>query len=311
MNEMSADAESIFRAGVERVDPLPVMRRILRLDGDVLHAETEFESARYDLSTFDRVLVTGMGKATARMALGLEEVLGDRIADGLISVKTGHVERLRRIRTLEAGHPVPDATSLRASEEILAFVHGLSARTLVITLISGGGSALLCGPAVGADGSPLLTLDEKKEVTRALLACGATIHEINCVRKHLSRVKGGRLARAYRPASSLNLMLSDVVGDDLDVIASGPTVPDPTTFSDALALVERLGLTGKLPRAAVGVLEKGVSGRLDETPKVGDDAFERTRNLLIGTNYQALLAAAGHPTAIRGPMRARAAKAGL
>ena len=290
-NDLSTDAESIFRAGIERVDPLPMMRRILRVDGNVLHAETEFESASYDLSAFDRVLVTGMGKATARMALGLEEILGDRIADGLISVKAGHVERLRKIRTLEAGHPVPDATSLRACEEILAFVRGLTERTLVVTLISGGGSALLCGPAAAADGTPLLTLEEKKKVTQALLACGATIQEINCVRKHLSRVKGGRLARAYRPASSLNLMLSDVVGDDLDVIASGPTVPDPTSFADALAIVERLGLSEKLPRAAIGVLEKGVAGQLDETPKAGDAAFERTRNLLIGTNYQALLAA--------------------
>src|SRR5664280_52746 len=235
-NPLTADAEAIFRAALERVDPVPMMKRVLRLDRDVLHVETELSSASFDLSTFDRVVVTGMGKATARMALGLEEILGDRIADGLISVKAGHVETLRRVRLIEASHPVPDESSSRAAEEIRAFADACDERTLVITLISGGGSALLCAPACGADGRSLISLDEKKDVTRALLACGATIHEINSVRKHLSRIKGGRLARAYAPATSLNLMLSDVVGDDLDVIASGPTVPDPTTFGDALAV---------------------------------------------------------------------------
>ena len=288
---LRADAEAIFRAGLERVDPVPMMTRVLRLDGDVFSVETELASARFDLSAFDRVVVTGMGKATARMALGLEVVLGDRIADGLVSVKTGHVERLRRVRMIEAGHPVPDASSARAADEILEFAKGFDARTLVVTLISGGGSALLCAPARDAAGRPLLTLDEKKEVTRVLLSCGATIHEMNCVRKHLSRIKGGRLARAYAPASSLNLLLSDVVGDDLDVIASGPTVPDPTTFADALGIVRRHGVLDRIPAAARRTLEDGASGLHEETPKPGDPAFERATNVLIGTNHQALLAA--------------------
>ena len=286
-----SNAEAIFRAALDRVDPLRMMKRVLRLEGHVLSVETELASARFDLSTFERVVVTGMGKASARMALGLEEILGDRIADGLIAVKTGHVEALRRVRLIEAAHPVPDESSSRAAREILAFADSFDERTFVITLISGGGSALLCAPARGADGRPLLSLDEKKDVTRVLLACGATIHEINCVRKHLSRIKGGRLARAYAPATSLNLMLSDVVGDDLDVIASGPTVPDPTTFGDALEVIRRHGVAGRIPPAALRALEAGAAGLVEETPQPGDPAFERTTNVLIGTNHQALLAA--------------------
>ena len=285
------DLEAIFRAALDRVDPVRMMKRVLRLEGDVLRVETELSSASFDLSAFDRVVVTGMGKASARMALGLEEILGGRIADGLVSVKKGHVERLGRVRLIEAGHPVPDESSSRAAEEIRAFADACDARTLVITLISGGGSALLSAPARAADGRELLSLDEKKGVTRVLLACGATIQEINAVRKHLSRIKGGRLARAYAPATSLNLILSDVVGDDLDVIASGPTVPDSTTFADALAVLKRHGVADRVPRAALKALEEGALGLHEETAKPGDPAFERTTNVLVGTNHQALLAA--------------------
>ncbi len=295
---LRADAEAIFRAALERVDPVLMMKRVLRLDGDALAVQTELASARFDLSAFDRVVVTGMGKATARMALGLEEILGDRISGGLVSVKTGHVETLRRVRLIEAGHPVPDAASARAADEVLALAGGFDARTLVVTLISGGGSALLCAPARDAAGRPLLTLDEKKEVTRVLLSCGATIHEMNCVRKHLSRIKGGRLARAYAPAASLNLLLSDVVGDDLDVIASGPTVPDPTTFGDAVGIVRRHGVLDRIPAAARRALEDGAAGLHEETPKPGDSAFERATNVLIGTNHQALLAAEARARAL-------------
>lgn len=262
-----------------------MMRRVLRLDGDVLRLETELSSAAFDLSAFGRVVVTGMGKATARMALALEEILGDRIADGLISVKAGHVETLRRVRVIEASHPVPDESSARAAQEILAFANACDERTFVITLISGGGSALFCAPACGADGHPLITLEEKKEVTRTLLACGATVHEMNCVRKHLSRVKGGRLARAYAPATSLNLLVSDVVGDDLDIIASGPTVADPTTFRDALEVIRRHGVADRIPAAALAALEAGAAGLHEDTPKLGDPAFARTTNVVIGTNH--------------------------
>lgn len=285
---LSHDAEAIFRAALSRVDPVPMMRRVLRLDGDVLRLATEETALEYDLSSFDRVVVTGMGKASARMALGLEEVLGDRIAGGVVATKAGHVEPLRRIRLIEASHPVPDASSVRAAEAVLELAEGCDARTLCITLISGGGSALLCAPARGVDGTPLLTLEEKQAVTRALLACGATIHEVNCVRKHLSSIKGGRLARALAPATSLNLLLSDVVGDDLDVIASGPTVPDRSTYADALAVLRERGADGSVPPAALRALEEGAAGVHEETPKPGEAAFERAATVVIGTNRQAL-----------------------
>jgi glycerate 2-kinase len=288
---LRADAEAIFRAALARVDPVDMVARALRLEGDVLRVETELGSAVLDLSRFERVVVTGMGKAAARMALGLEEVLGERIAGGLIAVKAGHVERLRRVRLVEAGHPVPDASSVRAAEALLELCRTFDERTLVVTLVSGGGSALVCAPATDPDGVPLLTLDEKQAVTRALLACGAAIHEVNAVRKHLSRVKGGRLAQAYGRAASLALVLSDVVGDDLDVIASGPTVPDPSTFADAVAVIDRHGVADRLPPAALAALRRGAAGRLPETPKPGDPAFARTHDVLLGTNHQALLAA--------------------
>ncbi|MFO0581678.1 MAG: DUF4147 domain-containing protein [Anaeromyxobacter sp.] len=295
---LRADAEAIFRAAVERVDPAPMIRRALSLRGEVLEVSTELGATSVDLSRFRRVVVTGFGKASARMAQGVEAVLGDRIDGGLVVAKAGAGERLRRIRLVEASHPVPDEGSVRAAESLLALAAGFDAETLVLTLVSGGGSALLCAPAVDAAGRPLLTLGEKQEVTRALLASGATIHELNCVRKHLSRVKGGRLARGFGEATSLALLLSDVVGDDLDVIASGPTVADPTTYADALAVLDRYGVRGGAPRAAVRALEEGAAGRLEETPKAGDPALARTTNVLVGTNRQALLAAEARARAL-------------
>lgn len=279
------DAEAIFRAGLERVDPLAMMARTLRLEGSVLVVETEWDRAEFDLDRFRAVTVTGMGKATARMALGLERLLGDRISGGLVAVKAGHVEELERIRILEAAHPVPDARSAAAAGAILDLARGCDQHTLAISLISGGGSAIACAPAAG------LTLDDKQAATRLLLGCGATIHELNCVRKHLSRIKGGRLARAFAPATALNLLLSDVVGDDLDVIASGPTVADPSSFAEALEILRRHGLERRVPGPALEILQAGARGALEETPKPGDPSLAGTRNILLGTNRQALLSA--------------------
>jgi len=295
---LRADAEAIFRAGLDRVDPVRMVQQSLSLRGDRLAVSPALGGATFDLAGYERIVVTGMGKASARMALGLEELLGDRIAGGLVVVKAGHVERLRHIRLLEASHPVPDASSVRAAEELLQFATGLDGRTLVITLISGGGSALLCAPARSADGRALLTLAEKQEVTRALLGCGATIHELNCVRKHLSCVKGGRLSQAYGKATSLNLILSDVVGDDLEVIASGPTVADRSTYAEAIAILQRFGLEGKVPGRALDALAAGARGALDETPKPGNPALGRATNVLVGTNHQALIAAEARARAL-------------
>ena len=289
MPETLRDAETIFRAGLTRVDPLAMMERVLTLTGDVLHVATETECHVYDLSRYQRIFVLGMGKASARMALGLERVLGERVTGGVVAVKEGYLETLSRIRLLEAAHPVPDERGVAAAREVLALAREARQGDLVIVLVSGGGSAILAAP-LEAPGRHL-TLADKQATTRALLACGATIHEINCVRKKLSAVKGGRLAAAIAPADCLGLLLSDVVGDDLDVIASGPTVPDSTCAADALAVLDRYGVRDTIAPEALAVLMDVAAGRVPETPKAGDPVFAHTRTVLIGTNFQALLAA--------------------
>ncbi len=289
MRDAVADAEAIFRAGLDRVDPLAMMGRVLSLSGDVLRVSTETECHEYDLSRFRRIFVLGAGKASARMALGLERLLGERIAGGVVAVKEGYLEKLSRVRLLEAAHPVPDARSAAAARAVLELAAQAGPDDLVIVLVSGGGSAILAAP-IDLPGRRL-TLADKQQTTRVLLSCGATIQEINCVRKKLSAVKGGRLAAAIAPASCLGLLLSDVVGDDLDVIASGPTVPDPTTGADALAVLARHGVADTIAPEALAVLGEVAAGRAPDTPKPGDPVFARTRTVLVGTNFQALLAA--------------------
>jgi hydroxypyruvate reductase len=287
---VGSHAEAIFRAALARVDPAVMVRSALRIEpgtsaSGTLVVHTELEEARYDLGSFDRILVVGFGKAGASMARGLEEVMGGRLSGGVVAVKEGHLERLTRIRLVEASHPVPDERSVQAASEILGLARDADERTLVVVLISGGGSALLCAPAEG------LSLADKTATTKLLLASGATIQEVNCIRKHLSAVKGGALASAFAPATVLSLILSDVIGDDLDAIASGPTVPDPTTWTDALAVARRRGIEASLPRAVIERLHRGLAGELPDTPKPGDAVFARTRNILIGTNRLALMAA--------------------
>jgi glycerate 2-kinase len=285
-SRVRADAEAIFRAALDRVDPAAMVERAIKIEASgELVARTELEEIRYDLRNFDRILVAGFGKAGARMALGLENALGGRISGGLVAVKDGHLEKLGTIELVESSHPVPDARSVAAAKAVLGLGDKVDERCLVIVLISGGGSSLLCAPAPGI--SPA----DKAEATRLLLASGAPIQEVNCVRKHISAVKGGRLAAALAPATILSLILSDVIGDDLDVIASGPTVPDPTTWSDALDIARRRGIEALLPPSVAGRLRLGAEGCLPDTPKAGDPVFARSRTLLIGTNRLALLAA--------------------
>ena len=289
LNDPYHDLETIFRAAVARVDPRAMMIEHLRFSGNRLSVVTESDSLSFDLDQFSRIVVIGGGKAGAKMAAGVEAVLGDRIDDGIVAVRDLHSEKLSRIRTVVAGHPVPDERSVDAARKILSLARSADERTLVLSLISGGGSALLCYPFEAAGAT--LTLSEKQEVTRHLLSCGATIHEINCVRKHLSGIKGGRLVTAISPAVSLNLILSDVVGDNLDAIASGLMVPDSSTYADALSIVRRYRMEDQLPEAALKILRDGATGKLSETPKPGDPIFRKVSNVLIGTNAQALLAA--------------------
>jgi len=254
-------ARAIFDAALAAGDVTPLVRRHLALE-----------------SHHRRVLVFGCGKASAAMVAAAEEALGDRIAGGFVVVKDGCAVPVRRVEIADAGHPVPDARGLAASARLLELAQGAGEEDLVLFLVSGGGSALTPAPA------PPITLAEKQELTRLLLASGATIGELNAVRKHLSRFKGGQLARAASPASVLTLALSDVIGDPLDVIASGPTAPDPTTFADAREVLARRGLAGRVPASIAARLDAGLRGEIEETPKPGDRLFDRVTNVVIGNN---------------------------
>jgi len=282
--------ESVFRAGLRRVDPVIMMEKQISVIGNDMVIDTGTERHEVDLGKFRRILITGMGKASSRMALGLEKILGDRIDSGIIAVKYGHTEILKRIKLMEAGHPVPDEGSVSAANAIIDFIKNAGKDDLIINLVSGGGSAVMCSPCFCGDGS-CIPLADKQSVSKILLACGADIHEINCIRKHLSNVKGGRLAEMMYPSKSINLILSDVVGDNLDSIASGATVPDSTTFADVMKIVERYSLKDKLPEKVMEHLKAGAEGKIPDTPKPGSEVFGLTTNILIGTNHHALIAA--------------------
>ena len=244
------------------------------------------------MSARGRAIVVGCGKASAAMAAALEDVLGDRVTDGLVVVKDGYRAPTRRVEILEAGHPVPDARGESAARAILARVADAGADDVVFVLISGGGSALTPSPA------PPVTLEEKRAMTRLLLGAGATINELNAVRKHLSRFKGGQLARAAAPARVVTLVLSDVIGDPLDVIASGPTAPDSSTFADAIAVLRRRGVWDAVPASVRERLQSGRDGAIEETPKPGDPIFERVRHHVIGNNALVTDAAVARATAL-------------
>jgi len=267
-------ARAIWQAALAAGDVAPLVRTHLDVD-----------------PRYARVVVLGCGKASGAMARAAEDVLGDRIAEGFVVVKDGYTAPLRRIRLAEAGHPVPDARGLAASGRLLDLAASARADDLVLFLVSGGGSALTPAPA------PPVTLEEKQQITRLLLAAGAAIGELNAVRKHLSRFKGGLLARAAWPATVVTLALSDVIGDPLDVIASGPTAPDPTTFATALDVLERRGAKTRAAASVRERLEAGARGEVEETPKPGDRIFDRVTNLVVGNN--ALITDAAVATAQR------------
>jgi hydroxypyruvate reductase len=278
---MRQQALEIFQAGLKAVDPTAAIHRhVQRIDDELMVADR-----RFDLKSYERILIVGAGKAVAPMAKALEDLLGDRVADGVIVVKEGHGLPLKRVKISEGGHPVPDEGGVRGTEKIISLVQDAGERDLVICLISGGGSALLIAPPQG------IALADKQAATKLLLACGATIHELNTIRKHLSRSKGGLLAQAAHPATVISLILSDVVGDDLDVIGSGPTVPDSSTFADAEEILKRYGVWNDLAPSIRDHIQKGLNAKITETPKSGNAAFQRCCQILVGTNLQAMLAA--------------------
>jgi hydroxypyruvate reductase len=281
VSDLRQAARGIFDAAVRAVDPAEAIRRHLVRQGDRLTIGGE----AVDLQRVRRIVAVGLGKAGAPMAAAVEEILGDRIEQGVVVTKYGHLQPTRTIRIHEAGHPVPDDAGIAGAQAVLDQVHGLGSDDLVLVLISGGGSALTPAPVAG------ITLAEKQALTKALLACGADIREMNALRKHISRIKGGQLARAAAPARVFTLILSDIVGDPLDAIASGPTVPDPRTYADALAILDKYRIRQEIPSSIRTHLEAGAAGRIPETPKPDDPLFARVRSVMVASNIQALEAA--------------------
>jgi hydroxypyruvate reductase len=292
MVEIKSDINEVFRAALDRANPYKMISDNVSVNGDILEVKSGLEIKRIDLSAFEKIIVTGVGKATARMALAVEEVLDKKITGGLISVKKGHTEKLEHIEIIEAEHPVPGEKSLEAGKRIRDVHLEGDEKTLFINLISGGGSALYCNPVTTDKLS--LSLSEKQETTRILLSCGADIHELNTVRKHLSDVKGGKTAAAMYPATSVNIILSDVVGDDLSVIASGITAPDNSTFKDTKEIFMKYRIYDELPENVKKVVELGCKGVIADTPDETDKVFSKVNNVLLGTNTDALISAGEH-----------------
>ncbi len=276
-DESRARALAVLEAGLEAADPAMAIRRVIRRERDTLW----IDGSAYDLRRYRRIIVIGGGKAGAPMAAALEELLGERIAAGVINVKYGYTTSTRLIRLREAGHPVPDAAGVEGAQEMVNLLRGMTADALVLCLISGGGSALMTLPVAG------VSLDDMQTLTGLLLRSGAPIQDINAVRKHLSQIKGGQLARLAYPAAVVALILSDVVGSPLDVIASGPTVPDTTTFADAQAVIDRYGIADEVPESIRAHLRRGAAGEVADTPK----ELANVRNVIIADNGRAAQAA--------------------
>ena len=286
--ELRKTAEDIFRAGVSAADPHRLLVEHSRSENDRWHYETDGAHVSWDLppkGTSGRLLVVGAGKAAASLARALEETLGDRIAGGRIVVKHGHGLPLKHIVVEEGGHPLPDRGGLEGTARLLADLENTRPEDRVFFVLTGGASALLIAPAPG------LTLQDKIDTTQILLSSGATIQEMNMVRKHLSRVKGGRLAEGIHPARAMTLIVSDVVGDDLSSIGSGPTVPDPSTFAECLGILERYRVLERIPFPVRERLAAGVDGGVAETPKPGLALFENSQSVILASNRHSMDAA--------------------
>jgi len=278
LTELRHAARLIWENALNAANPAACIRNVVRLKDGVLTV------AGKEVPIRGRVIVIGAGKAGSMMAQAVEEILDGHIRDGIVVTKYGHALPLNRIRLIEAGHPIPDLSGLRAVEETRDLLRNLSEDDVVLCLISGGASALWPAPA------DEITLEEKQEVTQLLLRAGANIRELNAVRKHLSNMKGGQLARWASPARVISLIMSDVIGDPLDFIGSGPTAPDTTSFSDAVAIIQKYGVP--VPSAVSRRLAQGSQRRIPETPKPGDPVFARVENHIIANNRLLVDAAA-------------------
>ena len=270
-----------LESALNAVDPKQIIKSKLLLKNLTLHVN----GYSIDLKKFKNIYVIGGGKASGSMAEALEQVLGNSITNGLVNVPRSSKNKTDIIKLHEASHPIPDEAGVEGTRRMLKIAEQAKEDDLVICLISGGGSSLMPLPR------GKISIADKKEITNALLKCGATINEINTVRKHISDFKGGWLAKKAYPATILNLILSDVVGDPLDFIASGPTIPDSTTFSDAIKVLKKYRLWSKAPASIRKVLSDGEKGLIPETPKANDEAFKRVYNVVVGNNRLASLTA--------------------
>lgn len=281
INSKNKDIFSIIESAISAADPQKAIKEIVHLQKNRLTIEKNI----YNLDLYENIYVIGAGKAVCSMALSVEEILGDRIARGIIVTKYSHKKNLSRIEVIEAGHPMPDENGVKAVEKIIGLLKGIKRGDLIIVLLSGGASSLLPAP------NENISLNDKKIVTGLLLKSGAAIDEINAVRKHISRIKGGQLASLIYPAEAVCLILSDVIGDRLNVIASGPTVPDNSTFKDAIDILKKYSIWNNTPRPVINYLLKGLKGEIAETPKPANPAFRRINNIIIGNNKAAVSAA--------------------
>jgi glycerate 2-kinase len=286
LDEMKRMAKAIFSKALTAVDPSNILKDRIRIQRDRLSIKMEGDSEKvFDLDAFDKIFVVGSGKASSAMAQAIEEIFGDRLTKGVITTKYGHLLPLKKIKIIEAGHPIPDQKGYEGAKRIQRLLKESGPKDLVIFLLSGGGSALLPFPAGHID------LKEKQEVTQLLLDCGADIKEINTIRKHISMIKGGWLAKWAYPSTVIGFILSDVVGDQLDVIGSGPTVPDHSTFEEAWEILKKYDLLKEISLSIQKHLQSGKEGKVEETPKPGEVVFEKVYNSLIGSNILALLEA--------------------
>ena len=269
---------SIFQASLRGADPKGCVKRFLKIEEGAFLAG----NFRKKLKDINRIMVVGAGKASALMAQATEEVLKDRIDRGVVITTRGAEVSLERIRLYFGGHPLPDEEGAEGTERIMETVAQAEENDLVLCLISGGGSALLVAPYEG------IGLEDKKRMTQLLLECGATIDEINTIRKHISLVKGGRLAKAAFPAQTVSMILSDVIGDRIDSIASGPTAPDPTTFEECFEIIKKYNLMERMPGSIKLFLQANKGKQGTETVKPGDPVFARVENVIVGSNLLAL-----------------------
>jgi glycerate 2-kinase len=275
------DAREIFNAALSAADAAKAVLRHLRVDGETI----DIDGRLYSLRSYRKIFVIGAGKGSAHMYGALAESIGDWLYGGIIIAKYGYAVPVKKVKIIEAGHPIPDENGLRATQQIVSLLRQTTSEDLVINLISGGGSALLCSPADG------VSFHQKQEMTRVLLNCGAPIREINAIRKHISKVKGGRVARLAYPSTLISLILSDVVGDSISAIASGPTAPDPSTFSECQAILARYKFGREKFGSIARFIDKGNAGEIEDTPKPGDPIFDNVQNTVVGSNRLAVIAA--------------------